>query len=203
MKISMTANLNVLRNIGNGEYISVNADELTYFGIDGMRFNIGKQDVPFEWKAYEGGWSEEGFLSFSSGRGWFFNDYELDSCYDEHYANIGLKREEISAEYLASVQHIEEFYINIVCNGEEYEVGYYQNNADNEVPYKLELLRVSFEDMESGQIYDVDSKVLAAFNKGQKGISLETFIADASLRSNKTFNGGKDIENVGEIEQIN
>lgn len=187
MKTSMEAHFNILKNAGNGVYVTVGEDEIEYLSVGSLRFHIDKLNVPFDWNACAIGWDENGFINYTSGRGWFFNDFELDTCYDEYYAEIGLLREDISAEYLASTNHIEDFYLNFVCHGEELETGYYESNADNTAPYKLELLRVCFEDVDSGKLYYVAPEVIASFNKGEKGVSLESIIASAEARSNDIF----------------
>ena len=40
-------------------------------------------------------------FSFTTGKGPFFNDYEIPDYWDEEYKEIGITREEITAEFLA------------------------------------------------------------------------------------------------------
>lgn len=184
MRISMNADFYIMKNIGNGEFVPMSDQEIEDVSVGGYSFHIGNREVPFDWEAHEGGWDKEGFFSFTTGYGWFFNNFELDECYDEHYAEIGLKREDITATFLASAHHIEDFYINFVVNGKECECGYCRNNSSPEALYRLQLLKVNFVDIETGMVHDVNPAVLSAFNKGEKLVALDNVIESAAYRSN-------------------
>ena len=168
MKISMNAEFQFLKNV-NGAFVPIDDNEIEDVSIGGYEFVIGGLRVPFDWEAHEGGWDYNGFYSFSTGRGWFFNDFELDTCYDEAYEELGLKREDITAVFLASAQHINDFYVNFVTkDGAECEAGFWKDNAKDDAPYRLALRSVSFEDVETGRIYNMNSAVVNAFNNGDK-----------------------------------
>lgn len=187
MKISMVADFAILKNLGNGQFGAMFSDEIVDVSIGGFTLHSGDYRVPFDWKAYEHGWQSMGlgceYYSFTSGVGWMFRDYELDECYDDCYVEMGLKREDISAAFLASSHHIDDFYINFVGkDGKECEVGHWKANGDPNAPYRLRLLKVQFEDIDEEKIYDVDRKVLNAFNKGEKLLGLDHVIETAEDR---------------------
>lgn len=184
MKISMVADFYILKNIGNGEFVPMDDSEILDVSIGGYSFEIGAYMVPFDWEAHEGGWDKDGFYGFTTGCGWFFTNYELDECYDDCYAEIGLKREDISAEFLASAHHIDDFYINFVGkDGKECEAGYWKANCDPDAPYRLKLLKVCFDDIDGEKAYPVDPRVIDAFNKGEKLLGLDNIIESAEGRS--------------------
>lgn len=186
MRISMSTDFYILKNVGNGVFVPVDDKDIEDVSIGGYEFHVGDMSVPFDWEAYEGGWDRNGFYSFSTGRGWFFNNFELDTCYDEHYAEIGLKRENVTAAFLASAHHIEEFYINFVGkDGKECEAGDWKANGDADAPYRLMLLQVSFEDVDAEKTYPVDPKVIDAFNKGEKLLGLNSVLDSAQSRGQK------------------
>lgn len=182
MKISMNAEFQILKNV-EGAFVPIDDNEIEDVSIGGYEFVIGGLNVPFDWEAYEGGWDYNGFYSFSTGRGWFFNNFELDSCYDEAYEELGLKREDITADFLASAQHINDFYVNFVTkDGVECEAGWWETNRQDDAPYRFALRSVSFEDVEAEQAYTVSPDVVDAFNKGERlyTAGLEDTIANAA-----------------------
>lgn len=162
----MQTDFRILKNIGAGNYVPVREEEFTTLGVGGFCFEVGKHNIPFDWTAYSGGWDDKGYFSFSTGYGWM-NDFELDDCYDDEYKDIGIKREDLSAEYLASVHHIEEFYIDFEIEGDTKECGI-GDNTQKDAKYKLELLKVQFEDIDTGKVFTVNPVVLTAFNNGDK-----------------------------------
>lgn len=186
-KISMVADFYILKNLGNGQFGAMFSDEIVDVSIGGFTFHSGQYRVPFDWKAYEHGWEDMGlgceYYSFTSGIGWMFRDYELDRCYDDCYAEMGLKREDITAEFLASAHHIDDFYINFVDkDGRECEAGHWKANGDKEAPFRMWLLKVGFEDVDGEKVYEVDRKVIEAFNNGSKVIGLDGVLSVAKER---------------------
>ena len=166
MKISMNAEFQILKNVG-GAFVPMDENDIEYVGPGGFRFVIGGIEVPFDWEAAESGWGYDGVYEFTTGRGWFYNDFELDSCYDEAYEELGLKREDITAEFLASAQHINDFFVSFVTKeGKECEAGWWETNGKDDAPYKLALRSVSFEDVENERLYSVKTAVVNSFNKG-------------------------------------
>lgn len=169
MKISMLANFKILKKNEDGKFVPMNNSEARSVSIGGFSFDVNGHSVPFDWDAFTG-FEENGVFKFATGRGWAFNDFELADYYDNDYADIGIKRENISAEFLASVEHIEEFFVNFEDGDKEVGVGYFNDNAKEDAEYKLELIEISFEDIEACKYYDVTPEVLDAFNKGECGL---------------------------------
>lgn len=183
MKLSMTVDFKLLKKDELGEFVPMCEDEVKSLGIGGFCFGVGKHNIPFDWTAYSGGWCENGRLSFVTGYGWM-NDFELDECFDEDYAKLGIKREDISAKILASTHYIEEFYVDFeVATKDGIQECGVGENTNKDAVYKLKLLSIVFEDIETGKTFPVDNKVLDAFNKGEKVHSLETVITNAVDRS--------------------
>lgn len=197
MKISMSAEFQILKNVG-GVFVPMNDSEIEDVSVGGYEFVVGGLNVPFDWEAHEGGWERDGFLSFSTGRGWFFNNFELDSCYDEAYKEIGLSRDDITAEFLASAQYINDFFVSFVTkDGDECEAGWWEANGKDDSQYKLYLRKVGFEDVDSERFYEVAPDVLSAFNNGERLYvrDLENVIANA-VRSCEGMN------NVGACAEV-
>ena len=97
----------------------------------------------------------------------FFDDYEISDCYDESFEEIGMSREDVTAEFLASVEHINEFYVNFEdINGNECGCGEYDENR-NDKEYRIKILEMGFVDMKTEEAYKVNQEVLEAYNKGE------------------------------------
>ena len=165
MKISMIVDFQILER-RNKKYVPVTKDNISCLSIGGFTFDIEDNAVSFDWDASSGD-EENGIFHFETGWGPFFNDFELTDCFDDDYEEMGIKREEISAEFLASVHHIQEFFIGFDDeNGDECTAGWYSDNSKDGF-YKVKLLSMTFEDMESTERYQVLSEVLDKYNKGQ------------------------------------
>ena len=162
MDISMIGNLQILKN-QNGNYVPLSSDDVQHMSIGGFSFEIGDDLIPFDWDAFSIN-EEDNMFHFETGRGLFFNDYEISDCYDEEYEDIGIKREEITAEFLASTHHIEEFFIYFDDNEEEtHGLG---GNTDSE-QYKINILDMLFLDMGTKREHPVSKEVIKQFNKGE------------------------------------
>ena len=165
MKISMNVEFQILEK-RNKKYVPVSKNDITNLSIGGFVFEIGDNAIPFDWDA-SSGTEENCIFHFETGYGVFFNDFELPDYYDEVYEEIGIKREDISAEFLASVHCIQEFFVNFDDeNGDEYGIGWYADNAKDSW-YKVKLLSMSLEDIESQENYHVSSQVLDKYKKGE------------------------------------
>jgi hypothetical protein len=106
-------------------------------------------------------------FSFETGTGWFWNDYEISDCYDDEYEEIGIKKEDITAEFLASVSHIDEFFVDFDdADSKEQGIGWYAYNTDK-AQYKINILKMSFLDLAAQTEYPVKKEVLDAYNKGE------------------------------------
>ena len=170
MKLSMLADFKILKDFGDGEYVAMDSSNAKFVSIGGFRFAIGDKVVPFDWEQHYGE-EEDNLFSYVTGAGFGHGTYELDDdCFERDYAKLGIKREDISAEFLSSVHHIEDFYVNFEDSGDDVSIGYFSDNAKPGAEYKLELVEISFEDIATGKYYDVKKEVLEAFNKGERGL---------------------------------
>ena len=149
MKLSMLVDFKILKDFGDGEYVAMDSNNAKDVSIGGFSFAVGENIVPFDWEKHCGV-EEDKLFSYATGAAFGHGDYELDDdCFEEDYANLGIKRENISAEFLSSVHHIEEFYVNFEDGAREVGLGYYTDNAKEKAKYKLELVEISFEDGEN------------------------------------------------------
>lgn len=165
MKSSMLVDFKILKRNSENEYVPMNNDEAQAVSVGGFSFDIGENSIPFDWDAFTGS-EENGVFSFVTGRGFLFNDYEISDCYDEDYKDMEINKEDITAEFLSSVHHIEEFFVDFAYGDDSVGIGDYHDNAKSDAEFKLELINLSFEDIETGKVYDVNKEVLEAFNKG-------------------------------------
>lgn len=195
MRISMHADFRILKRSDNGCYVPLNKSEAVSVSVGGYEFDIGSYSVPFDWDAFAGV-EEEGIFRFSTGQGATFNDYELAEYYDKQYREMGFERKDITASFLASAHHIEEFSVCFTTrasfenNYDEIQIGFYDNNGGTNVDYKLELLRLGFEDLETLERFDVAQRVLECFNRGEPGLMLSEVpvaveIMDVLVAANK------------------
>lgn len=160
MRISMYVKFQILQN-KNGNLIPLSKTETQGLCIGGYYFTINGMDVPFDWDAFSGG-EKNNIYEFETGYGWF-NDFELSDCYDGDYEELGITRENITAEFLASVERINEFHMDFEDeDGIIIDLGW---NDDEE--YKIVLLEIIFTDLNTGEEYNVKQKVLDEYNKGE------------------------------------
>ena len=160
----MIGNLQILKN-QNGKYIPLSSDDVQHMSIGGFSFEIGDDLIPFDWDAFLIS-EEDNIFHFETGRGLFFDDYEISNCYDEEYEEIGITREEIAAEFLASVKCIEDFFVNFDdSNGNEHSIGWCADNVKNS-QYKINILELLFVDIETKNEHKVSKYVLNKYNMG-------------------------------------
>lgn len=165
MKLSMYAEFKILEKDEElGDYVALNQDRVNSLCPGGFSFIIGGSEIPFDFEAFACN-EREGVFSYESGYGAVFNSFELDDCYDEDYASLGLAREDITPQFLASAKEIVEFHVNYEDeNNEECDMGWYEDNAKPDAPIKLELLKIVFTDHETGCEYAVARGVINEFN---------------------------------------
>lgn len=79
----------------------------------------GKElQVPFDWESFVANVQEDGTLLIEAGEPTCFGgEPELDSCYDDEYDELGIKRTDLTAKVLASATSIDEFVIS--CDSDE------------------------------------------------------------------------------------
>lgn len=165
MKISMIGSFQILKKKAK-EFIPLTSDDVQNMSIGGYGFKINEDLIPFDWDAFSAS-EDNGIFSFETGVGPFFNDYEIPDYWDEEYKKIGITREEITAEFLASVNHIEDFFVDFDDRaGEEHGIGWFSDNTDDS-QYKINIKDMAFVDVQTGKKYLVVNEVIDRYNKGE------------------------------------
>lgn len=163
MKISMYIKFQLFSKDGENLTMLTN-ENIKSLCIGGYYFVINGKEIPFDWDAFSGNEEEDGVFEFETGYGWM-NDFELSDCYDGDYEQLGIAREDITAEMLASVEEIKEIHINFVDeNDEECDFGYNENQEN----FRIKVLEMSFADLDSETEYTVEQSVIDKFNEGVK-----------------------------------
>ena len=161
-KISMVADFQLLKKNGAG-YTTLTKDDVSSLSCGGYSFRIGGKLIPFDWDAAACN-EENGVFSLETGYGPFFNDFEIPDYWDEEYAAMGISRNDITAEFLASVEEVDDFYLNFeTADEEECDCG---NNTTPESDFRIKLLTMSFVDRDTSNTYEVSKDVLEKFNNG-------------------------------------
>lgn len=149
-----------------GEFAPLTSDDVQNLSIGGYSFEINDDLIPFDWDAFSCN-EENGIFNFETGRGPFFNDYEIPDYFDEEYEETGITREEITAEFLASTESIEDFFVNFDDhNGKEHGIGWCVDNV-NSSQYKINIIELSFMDVKTLAEYPVSKEVISKYNKGE------------------------------------
>lgn len=155
MRISMYIKFQILKNS-----TPLTKESVQCLSLGGYEFIINGKEVPFDWDAFCGN-EENGIFEFDTGYGFLFNDFEIADCFDEEYANIGLTKEDITAEFLASAEKIIEIHMNFENEiDEEIDLGY---NDDEQ--YKINVMEIIFTDLATDKEYKVKQEVLDEYNK--------------------------------------
>lgn len=134
-----------------------NKDDYT-FDVGGYSFIVNGNEIPFDFEAF--GYdiesdNEKVYLNYQSGRGFAFNEFDVDSCFDDEYKKLGLTRDDITAKFLSSTNKITEFYISL-----------YNSKYDREEAIdKFKIDYIKFIDCITDEEFEVDTKVLEDFNK--------------------------------------
>lgn len=148
------------------KFVPLISDDIFNLSIGGYSFEINDDLIPFDWDAFNVS-EENGIFNFETGRGPFFNDYEIPDYFDEEYKEIGLTREEITAEFLASTHCIEDFFVNFDdYNGKEHGIGWCVDNV-NSSQYKINIIELLFVDVKTLSEYPVSKEVISKYNKGE------------------------------------
>ncbi len=164
-KIAMIGSFQILKNQANA-FVPLTSDDVKSMSIGGYSFEINGDSIPFDWDACSIN-EENGVFDFTTGRGPFFNDYEIPDYWDEEYEEIGITREEITAEFLASVSHIEELFVNFDDrDGEEHGIGWHADNV-NSSQHKINILNLTLVDVETLGEYHVAQEVINRYNRGE------------------------------------
>lgn len=160
MRISMYLRFQLFAK-EDGNLIMLTKEKTNGLSIGGYYFVIKGKEIPFDWDAFSGD-EESGVFEFETGYG-LYNDFELSDCYDSDYEQLGISRDDLTAEFLASPEQIKEVHMNFIDeNGDECDFGW--NEADED--FKIKLLEVSFSDLDNLEKYTVNQEVLDKFNEG-------------------------------------
>ena len=131
------------------EFKIKNHTDIKHISVGGFCFNIDGQSVPFDFDA-SGAIIKDGVVKYESGYGAFFNDFEISDVYNSEYEDLGLDIDDISAEFLASADEIDEFYVH--CEDSH---GNVLNIDDGDI----EIIYVEFYDRDSFNTYLLQSSV--------------------------------------------
>lgn len=158
MKISMSLTCQLFSKEADA-LTMLTKEQTNGLSIGGFFLTINGQEVPFDWDDFNGS-ENNGVFSFETGRGWF-KDYELSDCYDSDYQTLGLNKESISAEFLASATQINEIHMNFIdANGDECDFG--TNTSDED--FRIRILALAFTDVEALQTYAIAQDIIDEFN---------------------------------------
>lgn len=163
-KIAMIGSFQILKKQAK-EFMPLTSDDVQNMSIGGYSFEVNGDLIPFDWDAFSAS-EDNGVFSFTTGKGPFFNDYEIPDYWDEEYKEIGITREEITAEFLASVNHIEDFFVNFDdSDGKEHGIGWFADNV-NSSQYKVNIIELSFVNVETYDEYPVSKDTINRYNHG-------------------------------------
>lgn len=93
------------------------------FLFGGYEFVCDGKNVPVDFSGVAWDIKQEGeavVVSFETGRTPLLTDYFLDDCYEDEYAALGLRINDITAEFLSQASSISEFMVSLEMNGKEY-----------------------------------------------------------------------------------
>lgn len=161
-KIIMCADYRI--NIRNEKSFSdlVEKKRISSVCAGGFTFNVNGHSIPFDFDA-AGSEIYDDHISFKSGKGPFFNDFNISEDYKEMIEENGVPFDCVTAELLSKVSSIEEFFVDFELDNEEWQKG---SNEDPNVDFTIELLNISFYD-ENDTEYKVSDEVLKKFNEGK------------------------------------
>lgn len=115
--------------------------------------------VPFDWPSYSANGNDDGTMTVMHGCKTLFStgdDSELDDCFEDDWARLGITREDLTAETLAKVSKIVEFYIDYYPYSED--IGINPEDVKEDELYLKELCFIDGNDNE----YPVPKSILDA-----------------------------------------
>lgn len=108
-------------------------------------------NIPFDWASTCTLVNDDETITVQNGVFALFDgDYEIDDCFDDEYAKLGINREDITAEVLAGTSSIFEFYYD------------YEPVMDGD---KIKILSIKLSDGENDLFVSQD--VIDAFNMSE------------------------------------
>ena len=159
MKMIMTARFKLLQK---GCEAPLTEDDIGDMSIGGFNFTVDGKTFGFDFDASACSMVEPGIFEYESGYGPFFNDFEISEDFEEEIREAGLERLNLSAEFMASVERIDEFFVWFTDKDDTKEC----DNGGND--YYVELLWINFTDRDTVKGYDVKEKVIKKYNKENK-----------------------------------
>ena len=165
MSLKMYAQYKVLKKdnqTNNYKYLTgKDIPDLPFPGAFG--FTINGDDIPFDFYESTTTFYRDDLFATIMGAGEFVYG-DLTEDYDDVYEDMGISREDLTPEFLASVTDIYEFFLNFEDkDGDEFDAGTYEENVSDESLFRTELIRISFVD-ERGEEFFVSKEALDKFN---------------------------------------
>ena len=122
-------------------------------------------------------------ISFVTGKTSLLTDYYLDPCYEDDYANSGLRYQDITAEFLSQATAISEFMIGLEMDGREYQTEDLAKLGD----FKLKSLCFESEEKE----HPFSQRILDAFNESLRNERISSLDHQIHSASSRTSQGEK------------
>ena len=154
------------------------------FMFGGYLFVCGDKEIPVDFSGTSWNIEQDGDMisvPFITGRTPLATDCYLDDCYADDYLSVGLRINDITAEFLSNASSISEFMVSLEMNGTEY------SPEDIAKIGRFTIKSLCFEN--NSMIYPVKQDVIDAFNeKLEKNNikSLSAQIQSASTRASKS-----------------
>jgi hypothetical protein len=173
----MRASFRILKNSGFNSY-----EPITKSSIDGVvvpgsfQFRINNKNVPFDFNAFNCE-EKDGVFKYETGRGLLFNEYEISEDFDEMLSEENLTRSDLTPQFLSSVSEIIEFGVDFAESEDVDEPSWIGDNTRLNAPYKIEILAISFIDIQSDKEYFVSESVINNFNSAKEKIYVVTTLS--------------------------
>ena len=159
MKMIMQARFKLLQK---GCKKPLTDDDIGDRSVGGFNFTVEGKTFGFDFDASACTMVEPGVFEYESGYGPFFNDFEISEDFEEEIREAGLDRLNLTAEFMASVSNINEFFVWFTDKDDTKEC----DNGGND--YYVELLEMGFTDRDTSKSYDVREEVIKKYNKENK-----------------------------------
>lgn len=130
---------------------SLIARDLAYMDIGSFCFIKDGKEVPFDFEATARTFGDHGLIIYGNFDGFPVRICDVDPYYAIEYEKLGLSMEDITAEFLAAPEKIEEFTFRL-CD-----------EQDNQITCALELQKIIFIN-EKSQVFSVPEKLLYEYN---------------------------------------
>lgn len=95
--------------------------DLAYMDIGSFCFVKDGKKIPFDFEATARVFQDDGRITYGNFDGFTVKIYDIDPYYADEYEKLGLSLEDITAEFLASPERIEEFTFRL-CDDKDYQI---------------------------------------------------------------------------------